>query len=94
MIWEGHEALVKNINTYKNMVEKTEGEVPLGKCAHKRENNFKIGIKKIRLESLDMLHTSIFRDTVQGDNCLKHGRLYLHEKFCLLRYSAVYSGES
>jgi hypothetical protein len=31
MIWAGHEARVKNINTYKNMVEKIEGKLHLEK---------------------------------------------------------------
>jgi hypothetical protein len=49
------------------MVEKTEEKVPLEKCTHKWENNFKMDIRKIWREVLDRLH--IFRDTVRRKNC-------------------------
>jgi hypothetical protein len=90
MIWAGYEAGVKNIHAYKNMVEKTEGKVPIGKCIYKYENNFKIGIKKIRLENLVRPH--IFPETLQREDCLSTVLYIFTQSSVFLGYNDVHSG--
>jgi hypothetical protein len=42
--------------------EKFEGEKPLGRCRHRRENNIKMDLKEIGWEVMNLLYPNQDRD--------------------------------
>jgi hypothetical protein len=54
MRWEGHVACVgEKRNAYGDFMEKPEGNRPLGRHAHRWEDNIKMDLKEIGGEGVD-----------------------------------------
>ena len=56
MRWTGHVAhMGKGRGLYRVLVGKPEGERPLGKTRHRRENNIKMDLQEVECEGMDWI---------------------------------------